>query len=508
MEDGNQPMIEEFLPLSLSLSCDKNRESRGGYDCTLVSPPPLHIQTECSVCLQILKEPCIISCCGHKFCRECIEQVKTSGKDCPLCNSPDFSFMCEHSLDRTLKDLDVFCTHQTEGCEWTGKLRELESHLNGSSSQAIGCQFVEVDCLYQCGEFLQRRFITAHQTGQCKRRPYSCDYCRDFSSTFQDVTDNHYSTCSKYPIPCPNECPAHTLERQNMAKHLESECTLAVVSCPFQYAGCDVSLPRRDMSEHTRDMSTHFMLLGCFTQQLAQENRDLRSQIVRIEEEAKKEQTALCEKLSKLSSACCISNHHIQHCELSERESGKGYMHVTTVSCSTIEMTQEMELRRMYFSVLPYKFRIENFLSYKGGPVVYSPVFYTHPFGYKFRLKVFRTQYSKVLSLDAFTSVYVEIMAGPFDDTLKWPFKGSVTVQIVNQLSDCNHYEKTLHFSDRTYQNNRIKPGDGVDIMSGMKAFIYHKRLRYEHCVAGKRTHYLQDGSLYIRVTKIHLSCE
>lgn len=507
MADCNQPMMEEFLPLSLSW--ERNRETRGGYDCSLVSPPPVHIQTECSVCLQILKEPCINSCCGHKFCRECIERVKANGKDCPLCNAPDFSFMCEHSLDRTLKDLDVFCTHQTDGCEWTGKLRELEGHVRGSSSlenQTTGCQFAEVDCMYQCGKLLQRRFITAHQTDQCKKRPYSCDYCQDFLSTFEDVTGNHYSLCSKYPIACPNECSTHKFERQNMAKHLESECPLGVVSCPFEYAGCDVRLPRRDMSEHTRDISTHFMLLGCFTLQLAQENRELRSRIVQIEEEAKKEQMALREKLSKLSSACCISNHHIKHYELSERETGKGYIHVSTVSYSTIEMTEEMELRCMYFSVLPYEFRMENFLSYKGGPVVYSPVFYTHSLGYKFRLKVFRTQYSKVMSLDAFTSIYVEIMAGPFDDTLKWPFKGSVTVQIVNQLSECNHYEKTLQFSDKTYQNNRIKPGNGVNITSGVRPFIYHKRLRYEHSMGGKLTHYLKDGSLYIRVTKIDLS--
>lgn len=378
--------------------------------------------------------------------------------------------------------------------------------MNGSSTlenQAIGCQFVEVDCVYQCGELLQRRFITAHQTGQCKKRPYSCEYCQDFSSTFEVVTGNHYLLCSKYPIACPNECSTHKFERQNIVKHLESECPLAVVSCPFEYAGCDVSLPRRHMSEHTRDISTHFTMLGCFTLQLAQENRELRSQIVRIEEEAKKEQMALCEKLSKLSNACCISNHHIQHYELSEIE---GYIHVGTVSYSTIEMTEEMELRCMYFSVLPYEFRMENFLSYKGGPVAYSPVFYTHSLGYKFRLKVFRTQYSKVLSLDAFTSIYVEIMAGPFDDTLKWPFKGSVTVQIVNQLSECNHYEKTLQFSDKTYQNNIIKPGDGVNITSGIRPFIYHKRLRYEHSMGGRQTHYLQDGSLHIRVTRIDLS--
>ena len=50
---------------------------RGGYDCEFVEAPAAAFQTECPICLQVLKEPCVISCpCGQKICHECIEVIK------------------------------------------------------------------------------------------------------------------------------------------------------------------------------------------------------------------------------------------------------------------------------------------------------------------------------------------------------------------------------------------------------------------------------------------------
>ena len=479
-------------------------ESHSGYDCQLVHPPPSHIQTECSVCLQILREPCIVSCCGHKFCRECIERVRRIGKVCPLCNASDFSFMGEQSLDRTLNDLDVFCSYKSEGCMWQGKLRHLENHLNRSytvGNQHSGCEFVEVGCVHpKCRVAVQRRFITAHQNDECKKRPVSCGYCRDYVSTFEDITHNHYSTCSRYPVSCPNGCSTPQMERHSVEQHLKDECPLTVINCPFHYTGCRVTLPRRNMFEHSQDIPMHFVLLGSFTQRLAQENKELRLRIAQVEEMAEKKQKTMLETISELSAVCCLSKHHIQHQEvLCIPSASKPFF----VSSSILSRSTEMELRSMYFALLPYEFKMENFLNYKKGPVELSPVYYTHPFGYKFRVKVFRTEYMKILSLDAFTSIYIEILPGPFDDKLKWPFQGCICIEIVNQLSDYNHYRKMVRFSDKFYQGNRIRPDSSCNITCGIKPFIYHKELRNKHCSAGYPTHYLQDGSLHVCVTKI-----
>ena len=190
LDEGSEE-TDQLLPLPQCLPRAVPRDRGGGYDCDFVEPPPEAIQAECPVCLQVLREPCLISCCGHKFCRECIERVKKDRKPCPLCGKQDFTFMRELGLERSLKGLEVWCSYKKEGCEWRGKLGKLEEHLNqdpSPESQLNGCEFVVVECMYyKCGEWFQRRHIATHQNEQCKKRPYSCDYCRDYASTFEDV---------------------------------------------------------------------------------------------------------------------------------------------------------------------------------------------------------------------------------------------------------------------------------------------------------------------------------
>ena len=258
---------------------DRRRENRDGYDCEFVDPPPEAFQSECPVCLLILKEPCLISCCGHKFCRACVERVREDEKPCPLCSEPDFSFMRERGLERFLKESQVWCSHKKDGCEWKGKLGDLELHLNQSPSpenRLNGCQFVAVECTQECGEWFQRHHITSHETEQCKKRPYSCDYCQDYQSTFEDVTETHYPQCTKYPVACPNECREDKFEQQELESHLRDQCPLTLVDCPFHYAGCQTQLPRKDMPEHMRETVTHLTLLASATQNLVKENQELR----------------------------------------------------------------------------------------------------------------------------------------------------------------------------------------------------------------------------------------
>ena len=110
-------------------------DERGGHNCEFVEPPPASFQTECPICLLILKEPCAISCpCGQKMCSECVERIKKEGKRCPLCNKTDFSFIRDYGLERYMKEFEVRCSHVKDSCEWRGKLGEFEQHLNRNPS--------------------------------------------------------------------------------------------------------------------------------------------------------------------------------------------------------------------------------------------------------------------------------------------------------------------------------------------------------------------------------------
>ena len=157
--------MAERLTLPRPVGRNISEDNRGGYDCDFLEKPPEAFQTDCPVCLQILKEPCLISCCGHKFCRECIERITKDAKPCPLCNEPNFTFLRDLGLERTLNELEVWCSYTKEGCEWRGTLRKLEEHLNRDPSpenQLNGCEFVAVECTHKCGEWFQCRHIASY----------------------------------------------------------------------------------------------------------------------------------------------------------------------------------------------------------------------------------------------------------------------------------------------------------------------------------------------------------
>ena len=71
--------------------------------------------------------------CGHIFCKTCIEKLQK--KRCPVCKEKEFTTFPDKRLQKSLNKLKVRCTWQKSGCDWTGELRELDSHLS------IQCEF-------------------------------------------------------------------------------------------------------------------------------------------------------------------------------------------------------------------------------------------------------------------------------------------------------------------------------------------------------------------------------
>ena len=451
-KDDRPAEMRELLPtqpLPRAVSRDKSKNRRCGYDCEFVEPPPSVLQIGCPVCLLVLKEPCLISCCGHKFCRECIERIEKDKKPCPLCNEPDFTFLRERGLERALKDLEVWCSYRKEGCEWKGKLGKLEEHLNqdpSSENQLNGCQFVAVECTQKCGEWFQRRHITTHETQQCKKRPYSCDYCRDYHSTFEDVTEVHYPQCGKYPVACPNDCDKYKFERQKLESHLKEQCPLSLVDCPFHFAGCETELPRKDIPDHTKGNVIHLMLLATATQKVVKENQELRHKL-----------------------------------KITENELGA------------------------------LKLEVQQLVSQSGFPIdyhvkqtdeeVYLPAFYTHPHGYRMCIRVLSN--GNRSGEGTHVSIYTCMMQGPFDDCLKWPFRGEITIQIVNQVGDRDHVKMIISYNDKTPEDNAGRM-TGKDAGGwGYSKFLAHNKLQYN---AKRKTQYLKDNTLHICVMKVTLS--
>ena len=120
------------------------------------------------MCLQTLREPYQVTCCGYSFCRVCIERIKTDNKHCPTCNEENITYYPNKGLQRSLNDFEVYCTHRDKGCNWTGELRQLENHLNENPQldrELEGCLFTRVDCKFKsvgCGVKTARGDVPDH----------------------------------------------------------------------------------------------------------------------------------------------------------------------------------------------------------------------------------------------------------------------------------------------------------------------------------------------------------
>ena len=535
-----------------------------GYDCEFVTPPPDAFQAKCPACLQILKEPCVISCeCGQEICRECVEQIKKNNKSCPLCNLTDFTYICDYGLERYLKEQEVWCSKKKDGCDWMGKLREYEQHLNRNPSpenQLTGCQFVEVECEHVCGERFQRQFIPYHQKGLCKKRPYSCEYCREYESTFEDVTKNHHHQCNKFPVTCPNKCRETPFERQKVENHVKVECPLTEVNCPLHYAGCEVRLPRKDMPKHMRDTVTHLTLLATVTQTLLKENQELRQQLEvmqiatdvqyqELQRATEKGSKALKKEVKKLRQN--IDEHkkenqelkqHIQQFEVKQstteanyKESKATEKEVKALKNEVRENRQNIEELRKENQKMQYeqlqsttedhyqatkkevealkkadrelrlilgRFPIDFRVNYAIKEVQHLPSFYTHSHGYCMSIRVDINGNGS--GKGTHVSIFTHLMQGPYYDHLKWPFRGEITIQIVNQAGDHSHVEETIPYNDETpdIYAGRVIDKERADGW-GRHQFLAHTDLEYN---AAKKTQYLKDDIIIVRVIRVKIT--
>ena len=422
-----------------------------GFDCEFVERPPKAVQSDCPVCLLVLSQPHQVTCCGYAFCRVCIERIQTDKKSCPTCNRKDFTVFPDLRLQRSLYEFCVWCSHKTGGCEWSGELSQLEKHLNESPKlheQLVGCQFTEVEC-HHCCELFQRRYVTAHQIGQCIRRPFSCDYCGNYGADFEDVTTKHWPVCGSHPVPCPNECGTYP-ERHCLTHHVNKDCPLTIVNCDFHYAGCEVQLPRKDIPAHLgENVVLHMSQLATYSHMQIQALKN-----------------ALEEKESEIKQL-------------------RSSLHVL-----------------QSHGVFPVDLTLTEFEKHKqDDDVWYSEPFYTHPHGYKICLKVFANGIHN--GKGTHVAFGISLMRGIFDESLKWPFCGEVTIQIINQLQDREHYVCINQLSNAPDDIiSKVTKGEKAPLgwFANGGQELSHSDLGYN---SAKNRQFLKGDCLRFRVTRV-----
>ena len=100
-------------------------------------------------------------------------------------------------------------------------------------------------------------------------------------------------------------------------------------------------------------------------------------------------------------------------------------------------------------------------------------------------------------------SIYTHLMKGQFDDHLKWPFRGEITIQIVNQDGDHDHVEETIHCTAMV-QDGIAGRVTGKPMELGVLIFIApHTDLGYN---GTRKTQYLEDDIIIVRVVRVRIT--
>ena len=384
---------------------------QSGYQCQFVDSVR---DCECPVCLSVTREPFLTSCCGQHFCQVCISRIFTDNKPCPYCKESSFTTLLDKKQKRKVLSLTVYCKKNVEGCQWVGGLKELENHLCGN------CQFVEVNCPNNCGWAIQRQLLAKHQTNDCPERLYSCQYCH-LEGTYQEIQDNHPPVCPKYPVTCPNQCGVSPLERDQVKNHFR-ECPLHLVECELREMGCEEMVKRKDLVRHMEEgtqkhltlMASKYLKTQASVQErfvkLERENEDLKKKLLETQSELREQRAVTMRKDNQVMSDLRPIQQYLR--------TSTSYIHVN-------------------FTKQKKSGRWENYATFSLFPskcVMKANLYSEH----SSRLDIELTH-----------------VPSSVDDSIQWPKKFTMTVRLINQAGDHDHYQVTQdvivkrgHFND------------------------------------------------------------
>ena len=305
-------------------------------------------------------------------------------------------------------------------------------------SLRVKCPFTENGCKW-VGDLGD---VGDHEAVQCEFQPKPCPYC-DFTTKQKEKLQQHLMTCDSHTFQCPNGCGASP-SRRGLDQHLE-KCPEQLVQCKFSMLGCDAEIPRKAMESHvatSAEHSTEFLL----------------QHVVKLTDLV----SHLCAKsgvLNPLQQKTWLTNKVIR------REPPW-----------VVKMTAFQEKKNKEW---------------------YSDPVHSHFGGYKMCLRVDANGDGD--GEGTHVSVYAYLMRGDNDDNLKWPFKGTIEVSLLNQLEDGQHYTRELWSPDEVSEDVSGRVTWRARAVSGWgyPQFIHQQDLIYK---VDQNCQYLKDDTLFFRV--------
>ena len=520
---------------------------QSGFDCEFVEQPQKAFQVDCPICLSVLREPYQVSCCGYNYCRFCIECVHLQKSPCPTCSETGFSVFPNKGLKRSLCALHVHCSHKKKGCQWTGELGELEQHVSQDCLLNVGsCDFRFAGCEVQ----LPRRDMAAHLAESVV---VHMSLLASHGRRVSELNDKKLSEKDEQIARLRDELgekleenrqKIEALEQENEAlrrclkeqtKEMDQKLEPVLPSLPVEFTMNDFDRYKKNKRAwYSPPFYTHpqgyklslkvipnirgdptAMYVGAFL---------MRGELDHLLKWPFEGSIAL-EMLNQLEDsehfkfrAVFIGTQRAYRLRDSDRaERGRGndvlyekmnynptkHCQYLKDNCLHFRVTQfinrnVIQLQRQCLAmesrvcVCPIEFTMTDFECYKEHNDRWlSPSFYTHAEGYRMCLAVFANGHR-----GTHIALFVHLMRGLFDNSLKWPFQGVITIQLLNQRGSGTHHEQQLVFTSHD-RANRVT-AQVMDERYGFDRFISQDRLGYNQATDSQ---YLYNDCLRFRLT-------
>ena len=318
---------------------------------------------------------------------------------------------------------------------------------------------------------------------KCDNLDKSCEWTGELGEL-----EAHLQSCDYTLVSCSNECKApnstevRKLLAKDLAHHLDQECPREETKCPIcsqvgeyeQMRNHDkkcskvrVSCPNHPCSSkillcnvNLHLASCKFQPMSCKYAEVGCEERPLRKDLKKHEDDDQ------------------------LHCRITTKK-------VLDLNAKVADLSSKL----LKVSTKKIVFKLTDFEKHKKDllPNFFSPSFYTSPTGYKMCVRVDANGNGD--GKGTHVSVFAYLMKGDNDDYLTWPFTGTVTFELLNQLEDKNHHKETVTFPTDDVASQRVVDSERAPEGWGFPKFISHTDLDSKKC------QYLKDTALIFRVS-------
>ena len=493
-------------------------------------PQETDIEHECPVCYEALTEPYLTDC-GHHLCGKCRNYLLNTSKttECPTCRKPDMlkNARFNNHFRRMVKNLKVRCSDYEEGCEWVGELRDLHDHCDPAKEQC------GIACPFGCNKYARLSDMKKH-TDDCHNQKISCENC-GYYNTLTIVKEQHYPICpqSTQTAVAPASASSQFL-MYNLAPtefiigdfSEKKQANKKWLSAPFYTHNRDYKFRLKVYPNGIHDSSgSHLSVHVVLMSGKQPFEGDIQIELLNWREDKNHHSATICFNsynytVYRVTSQDTATRNgqpdqFISHRDLAPTTNTRYLLgdffklrvSVAIYSTPPSSLTPKWMMGAAATPLSSHddssqptlaQFMISEFSKRKEfNNMYFSPPFTTSPQGYKFSIKVMANGCKSGKGTNI--TISAMIMKGQHDEHLKWPFTGTIIIEVLNWLEDKEHFKQVFSIdpNDGLVRVNVNEGEYGRDF--GFFKFISHVALPFNEST---NTQYLYEDCICVRVRK------